>query len=113
MKAYCEGCKEEVEVKDGRCPKGHEVEVNDSLGDLRAEVDKTFEIARSRVATALSWTGEGTPPAIDETEEADGPAAAPTVAAARTETPATIADQAGAGRRHASEPGSSAHDPRT
>ncbi|MGH2754953.1 MAG: hypothetical protein ACRDLB_11030, partial [Actinomycetota bacterium] len=63
MKAFCKGCDAEVDVTDGRCPQGHEVateaEDRDSLGDLRAEVDRTFEIARSRVATALKWSTEG------------------------------------------------------
>ncbi|MDQ3916456.1 MAG: hypothetical protein M3323_14185, partial [Actinomycetota bacterium] len=55
----CPRCGAEVAADADRCPRGHSLSqgVGGELQDLRAEVDQAFELARKKVATALSEIG--------------------------------------------------------
>ncbi|MDQ3952447.1 MAG: hypothetical protein M3279_05715, partial [Actinomycetota bacterium] len=52
----CPRCGADVPADADRCPRGHAVppDLGGELQDLRAEVDQAFELARKKVATALS-----------------------------------------------------------
>lgn len=65
---FCPICASEVEVADGFCLLGHsvrlEAQMDQSLSELRAEVDKAFADARVAVTTAMGPPPPPPPPPI-------------------------------------------------
>jgi hypothetical protein len=63
---YCPTCEAEVTEVDGHCLLGHPLRLHapvQSLTELRVEVDRAFEEARVRVASALGSSPPPPPPA--------------------------------------------------
>jgi hypothetical protein len=73
---FCPTCSSDVEVADGFCLLGHsvrlEAQMDQSLSELRAEVDKAFAEARVVVTTAMGPPPPPPPPA-DAASQASAP----------------------------------------
>ncbi|MDQ3981754.1 MAG: hypothetical protein M3271_03625, partial [Actinomycetota bacterium] len=91
----CPRCGAEVSATAERCPRGHVLppDVGGDLQDLRAEVDQAFELARKKVATALSDLGTPAQESDEAAKETKPPAEK------RAAAPATSAEKGPAPER--------------
>ena len=73
---YCPTCSMDVDAVGGRCSRGHRLPPG-SIGELRAEIDRTFENAMAEVASLLGTRTQTPPPPQSAPPPPPPPAAGP------------------------------------